>query len=171
MIPIFPYNIQVEAGRLGKCQGIINSHASTLSAQEQRLPIKPSLWQSWLLQNTISYCFSILGQCTRATGAMCIDHTLRDKRDISSDCVYSQQHFCYVFLLLWWTIFNNNAGARNSCICHVYISQHCVSVDSFIIRPSSGNHYKIWAYFMTCQSGEKKQYLKEQKVHCTSEKQ
>lgn len=96
MIP--SVGIHCEEGRLRKGQDIINSHASTLSAQEQRLPIKPSLWQSWLLQNTISYCFSILGQRTRATGMVHIDHTLRDTGEISSECVYSQMHFCYVFL-------------------------------------------------------------------------
>lgn len=41
MIP--PVVIHCEEGRLRKGQDIINSHASTLSAQEQRLPIKPSL--------------------------------------------------------------------------------------------------------------------------------
>lgn len=97
-VPIFFYNINCEEVSLRKGQGIINSHAPTLSAQELRSPIKPSLWQSWLLQNTISYCFSILGQCTRATWAMCIDHTLRDMGEISSACVYSQTHFCSVFL-------------------------------------------------------------------------
>lgn len=64
----FRYNKHCEESRPRKGQGIINSHASTLSAWAQRLPIKPSRWQSWLLQNTISYRFSILGQRTRATG-------------------------------------------------------------------------------------------------------
>lgn len=105
----FPYHIYCEEGRLRKGQGIINSHTFTLSVWARGLPIKPSLWQSWLLQNTISYCFSILGQRTRATGSLCTAHTLRDMGGISSDCVYSQVHICYVFLLLWWIISNNNA--------------------------------------------------------------
>lgn len=109
--------------RLRKGQGIINSCAFTLSAWAQRLPIKSSLWQSWLLQNTISYCFSILGQCPRATGAMGIHHAVRDIGESSSDWVHSLLiPFCNIFLLLWLKISNPNAKFMlMSSTCHVIL--------------------------------------------------